>query len=150
MEDNVSWLPHSNNCLCKLKHLLNHICVTEVLTRPQKPPNMMVYQCRFSQPYSQCPFWARAYVRSRLSLVLEGGSWLDRFVPSLNSSMGLFCSSRRPETEAWGPGVGQDNPWWSQLWILSTTAQWLLSGAVTSQWEKGTFLCSGPWPPCTF
>merc|ERR1712127_144121 len=29
--------PHSNNCLCILKHLLNHICVTEALTRPQKP-----------------------------------------------------------------------------------------------------------------
>ena len=33
MEDNVS----SNNCLCILKHLLNHICVTEALNRPQKP-----------------------------------------------------------------------------------------------------------------
>ena len=37
MEDNVSWLPHSNNCLCILKHLLNHICDTEALNRPQKP-----------------------------------------------------------------------------------------------------------------
>ena len=37
MEDNVSWLPHSNNCLCILKHLLNHICITEALNRPQKP-----------------------------------------------------------------------------------------------------------------
>ena len=37
MEDNVSWLPHSNNCLCILKHLLNHICVTEALNRPLKP-----------------------------------------------------------------------------------------------------------------
>ena len=37
MEDNVSWLPHSNNCLCILKHLLNHICVTTALNRPQKP-----------------------------------------------------------------------------------------------------------------
>ena len=37
MEDTVSWLPHSNNCLCILKHLLNHICVTEASNRPQKP-----------------------------------------------------------------------------------------------------------------
>ena len=33
MEDNVSWLPHSNDRFCIWKHLLNHICVT----RPQKP-----------------------------------------------------------------------------------------------------------------
>ena len=70
MEDNVSWLPHSNDCFCIWKHLLNHICVTEESTRPQKPPNMVVYQCKFSQPYSQCPVWARAYVQSRLSLVV--------------------------------------------------------------------------------
>ena len=52
-----------------LNHLLNHIFVTEELTRPQKPPNMVLYQGKFSQPYSQCPVWARAYVQSRLSLV---------------------------------------------------------------------------------
>ena len=52
------------------KHLLNHICVTEALNRPQKPPNMALYHCKFSQPYSQFPVWAWAYVRSRLSLVL--------------------------------------------------------------------------------
>jgi len=34
------------------KHLLNHICVTEALNRPQKPPNMVLYHSKFSQPYS--------------------------------------------------------------------------------------------------
>ena len=70
MEDNVSWLPHSNDCFCIWKHRLNHVWVTDALHRPKKPPNMVLYQGKFSQPYSQCPFWARAYVRSRLSLVL--------------------------------------------------------------------------------
>ena len=71
MEDNVSWPPHSNDCFCLWKHLLNHICITEALYRPQKPPNMVVYHGKFSQPYSQCPVWGRAYVRSRLlSLVV--------------------------------------------------------------------------------
>ena len=37
MEDNMSWLPHSNNCLCILKHLLNHIWVTMAFNRSQKP-----------------------------------------------------------------------------------------------------------------
>ena len=75
MEDNVSWLPHSNNRFWIWKHRLNHICVTEALHRPQKPPNLVLYHGKFSQPYSQCPVWARAYVRSRLpslvSIVLK-------------------------------------------------------------------------------
>ena len=35
-----------------------------------KLPNMVLYG-KFSQPYSQYPVWARANVRSRLSLVLH-------------------------------------------------------------------------------
>ena len=54
-----SWLSHSNDRFCIWKHLLNHICVTEALNRPQKPPNMVLYQGKFSQPYSQYPVWAR-------------------------------------------------------------------------------------------
>ena len=52
MEDNVSWLPLSNDRFCIWKHPLNYICVTEALNRPQKPPNMVLYQGKFSQPYS--------------------------------------------------------------------------------------------------
>ena len=70
MEDNVSWPPCSNNRFCIWKHLLNHIWVTEALSRPQKPPNMVIYHGKFSQSYIQYPVWAQAYVRSRLSLVL--------------------------------------------------------------------------------
>ena len=40
------------------------------INRPQKPPNIVLYHIKFSQPYSQYPAWARAYVRSRLSLVI--------------------------------------------------------------------------------
>ena len=42
MEDNVSWLPHSNDRFCIWKHRLNHIYVTEALHRLQKPPNIKV------------------------------------------------------------------------------------------------------------
>ena len=37
MVDNVSWPPHSNDRFCIWRHLLNHICVTEALHRPQSP-----------------------------------------------------------------------------------------------------------------
>ena len=58
MEDNVSWLQHSNDRFCIWKHLLNHICVTEALNRPQKPPNMVLYHGKFSQRFSQYPVCA--------------------------------------------------------------------------------------------
>ena len=39
---------------------------------PQKPPNIVLYQGKFSQPYSQYPVCARAQMRSRLpSLVIR-------------------------------------------------------------------------------
>ena len=44
MEDNMSGPPNSNDRFCIWKHLLNHICVTEALNRPQNPPNMVLYQ----------------------------------------------------------------------------------------------------------
>ena len=51
MEDNVSWPPHSNDRFCIWKHILNHICITEELNRPQNPPNMVLYNGKFSQSY---------------------------------------------------------------------------------------------------
>ena len=47
MEDNVSWLKHSNDRFCIWKHLLNHICVTEALNRPQKPPKWCYIKVSF-------------------------------------------------------------------------------------------------------
>ena len=60
MEDNVSWLPRSNNRFDIWKHLLNHILVTEALNMPQKCPHMVLIG-KFSQPYSQYPVRAWAW-----------------------------------------------------------------------------------------
>ena len=90
MEDNMSWPPCSNNRFGIRKHLLNHILVTEAINRPQKSPNMVLYGM-LSQPYIQYPVRARAYVRSRLSLVY----WLwnvSCFVFLFPSLMGLTMS----------------------------------------------------------
>ena len=65
MEDNLSWPSRSNDCFGIWKHLLNHIWVKKALIRTQKRTNMVLYSM-FSQPYSQYPVRARAYVRSRL------------------------------------------------------------------------------------
>ena len=104
MEDNVSWLPRSNNRFCIWKHFLNHIWVTEAKYRPQKPPNMVLYHGKFSQPYRQCPVWARAYVRSRLSLVLQvlsqwvTATWLFKNKTEKKSQMkGLFKKKSNDE-----------------------------------------------------
>ena len=56
--NNGSWPPRSYDFFCILKHLLNHICVTEALNRSQKPPNMVLYHGKFTQPFSQYPVWA--------------------------------------------------------------------------------------------
>ena len=104
MEDNMSWLPHSNNCLCILKQLLNHICVTEALNRPQKTLNMVLYHGKFSQPYSQYAVWMRAYVRSRLSLVTV----ISRGYPVLLWHWpGISGPHRCPWAPRWRPGF----PW---------------------------------------
>ena len=68
MEDNLSWSWCSNDQFGKWKHLLNHIWVNATLNRPQKHPNVVLYG-KFSQLYIQYPVRARAYVRSRLSIV---------------------------------------------------------------------------------
>ena len=70
IEDNVNWPPRSNNCFCIWKNLLNDLCVTDALNRPQKHPKIVLYGM-FSEPYSQYPVQARAYMRSGLSLVFS-------------------------------------------------------------------------------
>ena len=68
VEDNVSWPPRSTSQFGLWKHFFNPICVTEILNRPSKGPNM-VLNCKFSQPFRQYPVRAWAYAQSRLSLV---------------------------------------------------------------------------------
>ena len=52
------------------KHLLNPIWVTEALNRHQKGPHM-VLNVKFSEPYSQYPVRAQAYMHSHLALVTK-------------------------------------------------------------------------------
>ena len=61
----MSWSPRSNDHFDICEPILNPIWVPGAWNRPQKGLNIEI-NGKFSQPYSQYPVWAQAYVRSRL------------------------------------------------------------------------------------
>ena len=121
MEDNVSWPPHSNDRFLIWKHLLNHICVTEALNRPQKPPIMVVYHGKFSQQYIQYPVWARPYVQSPPSLV---------FIP-FNQS---FNRASRIHFDQWKTSWYQEGKMMTWHVELVASPLWWLSSFMVFRW----------------